>query len=113
MQQNELPRHGGDANRFPNKDRPDKALEGRVAEGGRNAGPTAQFRIDWSKVQEAGMGEKGPLRDLAIMLFPTDDCSDYNAKLQAEGWPKATVTMRGEDGKPRTRPDTSLDQRYL
>ena len=47
------------------------------------------------------------------MLFPTDDCSDYASKLQDEGFPKATVIMMGPDGKPKLRPDKTIDTRYL
>ena len=72
-----------------------------------------QYRIDWNKVKEAGTGEKGPLRSIAAMLFPTDDCTDFNARLSEEGWPKASSVVRGPDGAPRLRPDNTIDTRYL
>ena len=61
----------------------------------------------------ASGSEAAKLRDLAIMLWPTDDCNGYNAALQAEGFPKPTTVMKGEDGKPRLRPDKTIDTRYL
>ena len=47
------------------------------------------------------------------MLWPTDDCSDYDFKLEEEGWPRASVVVRGPTGQPRLRMDQSEDTRYL
>ena len=111
----------GAENRVRQGGAPNPGAESRFNSGteGRNPRPNAtegatQYRIDWAKIQEAGTGPKGPLRDLATQIFPNDACTDYAIDLQNAGFPKPMVTMLAEDGNtPRLRPDRSIDQRYL
>ena len=79
-----------------------------------NSAKDKRYRIDWTKVQAAGMGDKSSeLYPLAVMLWPTDDCSGYNVKLHEAGEPKANTVMRTSSGAIRLRPDQSQDVRYL
>ena len=84
--------------------------------GGRNDPESlgVRYRIDWQKVKDAGTGERGPLRDIAALLFPNADGTDYNLEQHDAGFPQATVIMRNpEDGKVRLRPDKTVDKRYM
>ena len=77
-------------------------------------GPESRFVINWKAVQEAAkQPQHTEAYKLAAMLFPCDnDCSKYDVKREAEGFPRPTVVQKTEDGKVKLRHDGTVDVRY-
>ena len=75
---------------------------------------TAPYKIDFKVVQIAATETEGPRKRLAITLFPEDASGKtYWKKGEEEGYPKATVIQRDEQGNPLKRAyDGSIDVRY-
>ena len=48
-------------------------------------------------MQPAGSAEA----KCALVAFPNDDCTAYDHERAAEGWPRATLTSMGDDGKEK------------
>ena len=78
--------------------------------------PEDNYVVSWRAVQAAAKEPTDSVAyKLAAMIFPQDgDTTKFDAKRAADGYPRATVVMKGENGEPRLRAnDKQPDIRFL